>query len=154
MAITRHLAKPGCDCGLTFGQNGAHWGRKSTQMWSERYFCMAWKVPCNCVIVNSANETAVLADETWRMRVQTRGLFRMYLPNNEDIVDLPVHFTFSLVLSFYRDSQNMSMHINKAVLRCLVCWEHSTVNIETTAMKMHRGQSRYQKGFLLAFFLF
>jgi len=78
--------------------------------------------------------------------------FRMYLPNNEDIVDLPVHFTFSLVLSFYRDCQNMSMHINKAVLRCLVCWEHSTVNIETTAMKMHRGQSRYQKGFFVSLF--
>lgn len=65
--------------------------------------------------------------ETWRMRVQTRGLFRMYLPNNEDIVDLPVHFTFSLVYYFIETVRTIggqiykSMHINKAVLRCLVC---------------------------------
>lgn len=47
-----------------------------------------------------------LADKTWRMWVQTRSLFRMYFTNNEDTVDLPVHFTFSLVILFYRDSQN------------------------------------------------
>ncbi len=37
-------------------RTGGEW---DTQMWSERYFCMAWKVPCNCVIVNNAKETAV-----------------------------------------------------------------------------------------------
>ncbi len=48
-----------------------------------------------------------LADETWRMRVQTKGLFRMYLLNNEDIVDLPVHFTFSLVYCFIETVQTI-----------------------------------------------
>lgn len=49
----------------------------------------------------------LLADETRRMRVQMRGLFRMYLLNDEDIVDLPVHFTFSLVHYFIETVQTI-----------------------------------------------
>lgn len=104
----------------TGGEGARRCGLKDIFAWHEK----------SLVIVSlsiTQKRLQFLADETWRMWVQTRGLFRMYLPNNEDIVDLPVHFTFSLVYYFLETVGTIggriykSMHINKAVLRCLVC---------------------------------
>uniref|UniRef100_A0A672LGI6 Potassium voltage-gated channel subfamily B member 2 n=1 Tax=Sinocyclocheilus grahami TaxID=75366 RepID=A0A672LGI6_SINGR len=64
--------------------------------------------------------------DTWRMRVQTRGLFRMYLPTMRTLLTylyiLPFHLFYYFIETVGTVGGQIykSMHINKAVLRCLV----------------------------------
>lgn len=124
MATFHRPVKLGCDCGL-LEKIRSHWrsaygcGLKDISAWHEK----------SLVIVS----LSIVKIRLWFSQtkpedgVQTRDLFRMYLPNDEDtwtyLYIVPFH-----LFSFYRYVHKLgggqifkSMHINKAVLWCLVC---------------------------------